>query len=87
MMLTPEYVAAVAGAGLMGDGRPKRRGPKGKRHVILFQWEYLGDYLFDMRRLNPRWNAAPPHRAQRDNRDSHMGWGAEARGRGLRGLA
>jgi len=86
-MLTSEHVAAVARAGLAGDRGAKWRDPKGKRHVILFQWEYLGDCLFDMRRLNPRWNAAPPHRAQRDNRDSHMRWGAEARGRGLCGLA
>jgi hypothetical protein len=79
MMLTPEYFAAVAGAGVMGDRRPKWRDPKGKRHVILFQWEYLGDCLFDLRRLNPSWNAAPPHRGQRDHRESHIGWGAEDR--------
>jgi len=39
-MLTAEHVAAVAGAGLVGDRRAKRKDPKGKRHVSLFQWEY-----------------------------------------------
>jgi hypothetical protein len=86
-MLTSEHVAAVAVAGLAGDRRAKRTVPKGRQHVILFQWEYLRDCLSDLRRLNPPWNNAPPHRFQRDHRGSHIGWDAADRGRGLRGLA